>query len=335
MILGVHDYIGHQVKGGIFSDSAAMPENDPRVLSAYYGMIAREFPAESDFAIHLLCGKYGFFRDPVDDVREGLNWAMTTPIIDMNIGVPFASFAADLPRLREEAGENILTDSFSFSDGFGMLDAPLENIVRLNSPVADISMPFDAYLESLTSDRRKKYRRMVSDFEKTPLTFVMSGDGLSEAELDFARINLEKKWAEDWGYALRQSLWAVAVQQFRPQQCLTMRVYDGDKMVFVQTMIVKGKSVVCQSITKDEDSFFSGLAAFTDFKCIEYLCGNPAYAVFDASCRTSLGDPESIGIAKRATVNRDCVKPLLAIGKNFPAETAAMIETTSPLGKEA
>ena len=89
--------------------------------------------------------------------------------------------------------------------------------------------------------------------------------------------------------------------------------------MFLQTMIVKGRRVICQSIAKNEDRFFSGLAAMTDFECIKALCGK--YDVFDPSCRTGIDDPESIGIAKRATVNMNCVKPLLVIGANDIDET--------------
>jgi hypothetical protein len=48
-----------------------------------------------------------------------------------------------------------------------------------------------------------------------------------------------------------------------------------------------------------------------------------------------LTDPESIGVAKRATVNKNCIKPLLAIGANFPEPEKAMIESQTIQGKEA
>ena len=258
---------------------------------------------------------------------------MSTPLVDLCIGVSYAEFLKDLPPLRNEWAEDIIiTDSFSYTDGFG---EACENIVGLHSPVADMKGNFDAYLESLTTERRKKYRRMVTDFEKTPLTFTLSHDVLSAAEISFVQKNLSLKWEDAAGYAFRQTLWAMAVQKIRPEQVLVMRVYDGDALVFIQTMIVKGEAVICQSITKDEDKFYSGLAAMTDFECIKALCDKPQYKIFDASCRTGLTDPESIGIAKRATVNMNRIKPILAIGKNFPQPEAAMIESKMLQGKEA
>lgn len=311
--MGLDDYIAALTRAGVFDENAALPENDPRVILAYQNLVAAEFPGDDVPVIKIFAGRYGFFRDCVDNERVGMNWAMSTPVIDISAGVTFQEFLKDLPSLREQADEAVITDVFSFTDGYGDLQQKIDGIIRMNSPVADITMDFPAYLESLTSERRKKYRRMVSDFEKTPLRFEMSARALDSKEMDFIRLHLEKKWGEDWGYAFRQTLYALAVQQIRPQQNLVMRVYNGETLVFLQTMIVKGSAVYCQSITKNEDEFFSGLAAFTDFKCVEELCGKAPYSVFDPSCRTSLEDPESIGVAKRATVNKNCVKPLLSL----------------------
>lgn len=311
--VGVGDYAAALVKAGVFREDSPLPENDPRVLLEYQKMVSAEFPQDEAPAIKIFAGRYGFFRDCVDNERVGMNWAMSTPIIDMSAGVSFADFVRDLPALMEQADEPLITDVFSFTDGYGDLQQSVIGIIRMNSPVADITMDFPAYLESLTSERRKKFRRMIPDFEQSGLRFEMSERGLDAREVDFVRLHLQKKWGEDWGYAFRQTLYALAVQKVRPQQNLVMRVYKDDLLVFVQTMIVKGTQVYCQSITKNEDEFFSGLAAYTDFKCIEALCGKGPYSVFDPSCRTSLEDPESIGVAKRATVNKNCVKPLLHI----------------------
>ncbi len=330
-ILGFDDYIKNQTLRGILKEDAATPECDPRVLNEYNRLVRAEYPKDEEAGILLLAGKYGFHRDQTDNERAGLNWAMSTPLVDLCIGVSFKEFQKDLPALKEElSGDAIITDTFSFTDGFGEHGGA---IIGLHSPVADITTDFDTYLESLTTERRKKYRRMVTDFEKTPLTFKLSSDAITDAEIKFVRDNLTAKWGDEAGYAFRQTLWAKAVQTIRANQILVMRVYDGDAMVFIQTMIVKNESVICQSITKDEERFYSGLAAMTDFECIKALCGK--YKIFDASCRTGLTDPESIGVAKRATVNKNCIKPLLAIGANFTEPEKAMIESQTIQGKEA
>jgi hypothetical protein len=329
--LTLEDYIRAMEASGIFNANAAAPENDPRVLRAFLKLCRDAYPGEEEPLVDLYAG-YGFFRDTIDFERTGKSWAFATPVIDSCIGVSADQFMIDLPAIRNEAAQNgdvILTDTFSFIDGYGS-NAPSANIICMNSPVAAISSSFADYLDSLTSDRRKKYRRMVQDFETAPLEFHLDNNPLSSSELDWVRSQLEKKWGDEAGYAFRQTLWASAAQSYRPQQSLVMRVTEGGHLVFMQTMIIKNKTVYCQSIVKDENRFYSGLAAFTDFKCVEALCGKRGYEYFDPSCRTSLDDPESIGVAKRATVNHNVIKPLLAIGADLPSDIHACVQ-----GKEA
>jgi len=333
-MMGWKEYIDHQVAQGVFSDNAASVENDPRVIREFLSLLKNENPNEPDVEIDVLANRFGFYFDPADVGRDGANIASSSHLIDVNLNVPYAEFVKALPAIREQRSKPILTDTFSFSDGYGAGGEKHEGLIWLNSPVATLDQPFEPFIESLTSERRKKYRRSINDFEKTNLRFEMSDQGLSENEIDFIRINQKKKWGDEADYAFRQTLWAVAVQRIRPKQALVMRVMDGDKMAFVQTMIVKGEAVYCQSIAKDEENFFSGLAAYTDFECIKALCGKSGYAIFDPSCRCSLEDPESIGIAKRATVNKNCLKPLLAIGK-LPDELQAIIDAGHIQGKEA
>lgn len=310
----VEEYISFASKSGFFDESSPFPENDSRVQLEFLRLCREAFPGEAEPVIDVYAG-YGFYRDTVDYERTGKAFALATPVIDGCIGVSAARLIGDMQALQNavlEAGDVILTDSFSCTDGYDLSRS--ENIIRMNSPVADIAMPFAAYLDSLTSERRKKYRRLVLDFEAHTLDFNLGGDGLTSEEMEMIYSWLGAKWGEEAGYAFRQTLWAKAVQAFRPAQSFVMRVTDKGEPVFFQTMIVKYGHVYCQSIAKNEDKFYSGLAAYTDFKCIEAMCGKPEFHTFDPSCRTSLEDPESIGVAKRATVNRNCVKPLLAIG---------------------
>ncbi len=332
--LGWTDYLAHQVKAGVFAEDAPCPENDPRVWREFLSLVRAENPQEPEAEIAVLAGRYGFYLDAADTGRDGENVAGSTSLIDICNGVSYVDFINDLSTIREQANKMVLTDTFSFKDGYGAGGETHDGLVWLNSPVAAIAQPFETYLESLTTERRKKYRRSAADFEKTNLRFEISAHGVTAKEIDFTRANLQKKWGDDADYALRQTLWAMAVQAVRPAQSLIMRVMDGDRLAFLQTMIVKGRSVYCQSITKDEDNFYNGLAAFTDFECIKALCDRPEYEIFDASCRTSLEDTESIGIAKRATVNRNCVKPLLAFGA-LSEEIAAMVASGAVQGKEA
>jgi hypothetical protein len=77
---------------------------------------------------------------------------------------------------------------------------------------------------------------------------------------------------------------------------------------------------------------YDGIAAYTDFQCVKALCGS-VFTVFDPSCRTGLNDPESIGVAKRATINKNQVKPIFAAGSHLPDDVGAMIAGREIQGK--
>lgn len=333
--LGWNEFIDHQVSKGLLSEDSPSPENDPRVLRAFLALVKNESPQEEEAEIAVLADRYGFFLDKIDSGRDGANFAGLTSIMDFCLGISYDDLVGDLPAIREQAEETLLTDTFSLSDGYGRGGEVHEGLVWVNSPVAAVDTSFEIYLESLTTERRKKYRRSVSDFEKTNLRFALSDESLGKADMEFIRKNLAKKWGEDADYAFRQPLWSLAVQTVRPSQSLVMRVFDGDRLTFIQTMIVKSQTVLCQSIAKDEETFYNGLASFTDFQCVKALCGQNDYAIFDPTCRSALDEPESIGVAKRATVNRNCMKPVLAMGERLPPEIRAMIETGQVQGKEA
>ena len=191
-ILGFDDYIKHQSARGVFKEDAIAPECDPRVLSSYNKYVRNEYPKDIEAPITMFCGKYGFHRDAMDAERAGLAWALSTPLVDACIGVTFDEFNKDLPQLNAQLSSDvIISDTFSFNDGFGSQN---KNIIGMHSPVADITQNFDAYLESLTSERRKKYRRMVTDFEKTPLTFKLSVNVTDISEIKFAFENEKASW---------------------------------------------------------------------------------------------------------------------------------------------
>ena len=313
--------------------AAMFPENNGGVWAAFFAF-ADQFPEMKSIVeteVLLVLGRYAFAPDPFDDTRAGLNWALAGPIIDIPVTVDFAVFQRDLPALQEILPARVVTDSFMFADGYG---APGGNIIGLNSPVAALKPDFAVYLESLTSERRKKFRRADDELAEFALRFEFTQEPLSQSEFDWVVGNLKKRWGEDYLYALMQTLWAMAVAQHYPKQFFTMRVYDRDKLVFLQTLIARGKTMICQSIVKDEESHYNGIAAYTDFRCVKELCGG-GFDFFDPSCRTGLNDPESIGIAKRATVNCDFVKPVLVIGAGLDEELKAWINTKTIQGKPA
>lgn len=316
--LSAAEYIESMAAGGYFAPGKSHFEHDPRIWEAYFALCQEwtGFLPETGVELHL--GKYGFTCEPHDPERRGLNFALCTHLVDPALPVDSRTLFEDLPALRDSilasSTYTMITDTFSLTNGYPEATAPAMG--RIISPVAQLAPKFEAYVEGLSQRRRKNYRRMARDFDDPRFRFDFSNNPLAELEIRFARDQLYSKWGtEDGPYALVQTLWTQACARFRPESCFFMRVYDRDKLVFVQTMLARHGGVYCQSIFKNEGEFYDGIAPYTDFKSIEALCGKD-YKFLDPSCRTSLDDPASIGIAKRATVNADVVKPVLAIGND-------------------
>lgn len=322
-ILPLRDYIELMSKGGYFSESTPYPELDPAAWRNFFAF-RTEYPVLAEIEetqTYLFLEKYGFFFDPQDDERKGMNWNLSTSIIDLALPVTTKEFLQNKSALlqsiaAEDQSPLILTDTFMTLDGYPDESAVAEEgLVMLNSPVAEFYPTFAAYIESLNSVRRKKFRRLEKDYEAKPLRFELSQDPLSAAEMEFVKDNLEKRWGRDYLYALCQTLWSVAVSTQNGRNVWFMRVYDQDRLVFLQSLIGKGDTIYCQSIVKDEESHYDGIAAYTDFECIRALNGK-GFRFFDPSCRTGLEDPESIGIAKRATINKNRIKPVFIAGRD-------------------
>lgn len=318
---------------GLFSDKAANAEHDALVWRHFFKLCSERVPFQLEEAVSLHLGKYGFCPDPDDD-RQGLNFALVMPMIDPVIPVTQAEFLQDASALNESISSHfehsVICDTFAFLDGFG---GAMPHIIQINSPVATFDKYYAAYHESLSSKRRKRYRQVAPNFDSADFRFSLTPELLSATELDFAATMLERKWGEDWPYAFAQLLWPQACAHVRPGSALFMRVYDKDVLVFVQTLLVRGNGVYCQSIFKNEDLFYDGIAPYTDFKCIEALCGM-GLQFLDPSCRSSLDDPASIGVAKRATVNANRLKPILAMGRNLPENVVAILGAGVPVGDE-
>lgn len=332
-IITREEYIDRMTRAGLFSNGADNAEHDPRVWAHFFEASAALIPSQTEEEISLHLDKYAFCAK-LDEWREGVNWALVTPIVDPLLPVAAAEFEADLPALAESferTGFCAVTDTFGFLDGFGH---SMPYTIRLHSPVAEPKENFAAYLESLNSKRRKRYRQVAENFVSPSIRFELTEDPLTDAEIDFAAANLLRRWEDDWAYAIAQTLWSNACARVRPGSVLFMRVHDGETLLFVQTLLKRAGGVYCQSIFKNEDAFFDGIAPYTDFKCVEALCGSNQ-GFLDPSCRASLDDPPSIGIAKRATVNADKTKPILAIGNNLSENTRAALSAGVPLGDEA
>lgn len=309
--VSMKDYIARMQAKGLFADDAPFAEHSPAILDSFFtAMRAYDYDGYN-LPVTIAADRYGFFRDALDDERIGLNWALSTWMVDVTVPATHAEFMRDLPALRAALGDAaVMTDTFAFTDGY--IDTP--DLPALNSPVAAFGADYNAYVEGLSQERRKKYRRFAKDFEGYALDFSLTPAPLTAAELSFGWDQLFARWGDYSAlFAFAQTLWAQSVATARPDDALFMRVSDKGRLVFVQTVLRRRGGWVTQSIFKDNEAQYDGIAAYTDFKTIEALCAKgPSF--LDPSCRTGFEDPESIGIAKRATVNKDVIKPVFLSG---------------------
>jgi hypothetical protein len=336
MRLSYAEHLDHMRRLGLFSDEAAQPEHHLGVLATYRALRLAWTADSSDEEILVFAERYAFSLATLDDARAGLNWALTTPIVDPCIPATRAQFARDLPQIAREAhevGYTLLTDTFCALDGYP--DAPDEHLLAVHSPIAATHDDTASYMASLTSHRRKKLRRLDHDFEPARYRFELSSRGLTDAELSFAAEQLTRRWGSaDADYALIQTLWTHAVSQVMPERALFARLFERDRLRFVQTMIRRDETLYAQSIFKDEDEPPDGVAAFIDASVARALCGGPIKRL-DPSCRATWEESGQIGVAKRASVNTDQLKPLLATGPALPDDALDALRTRAITGSPA
>jgi hypothetical protein len=332
----LRDYLARMKDKNLFSDNAAFPEHNTTILADFFARLAPYNYDALSAPVTVALDKYALWFDPMDTQRVGKNWALSTSMVDFTLPVTRAEFFTDRDALSAElADEKIMTDTFAFLDGYLLPSETALPLSALNSPVATFGTNFEDYVEGLSQERRKKYRRFVKDFDEYGVTFSLSDTSLNQTEIDFAYTNLASKWGPDGAlFAYSQTLWAQSIAVVMPGTALFMRVTDNDKLVFVQTILRRHGGYYAQSIFKDQESFYDGIAPYTDFKTIEALCAKgPSF--FDPSCRTGLEDPESIGIAKRATVNKDVIKPVFLAGHALPVPFIDYATTATLHGKAA
>jgi hypothetical protein len=203
-----------------------------------------------------------------------------------------------------------------------------EKFLWINSPRARIHDKFESYVEGLSAPRRKQLRRLFRTYDEDPaFRFDFSNRCPDNAELDWVIEHTNKRWGEEWNYALVQSLWPIAVASVMPDRARFMRVYNQDKLAFINSYIVRDEFLLSQATCRNEDLFFSGLGVMIDFKTIETLSGNAeGIRHLDPTCRVSAEEySESIVIAKREVVNEDHAKPLMLAGYNLPEIEGAPI----------
>ena len=314
MRLSAPEYISFMKSRGLFSETPAVPEWNTRFWDMYFGLYKTYIGDPA--AIECVVSENGaaFYRDPLAG-REDYNWALLGPVSHPPVPFTAAALAAMAGEIAaafaDDAQALIQTDTFAFQND--AVPGSLHFIIA-NSPQAAILHDFAAYAESLRPERRKQLRRLYRTYNDDPaFRFTLSLDGPTHAELDFIIAQTQARWGEDASYALPQALWSAAAAMVLPPSARFMRIYAGDRLVFFNSYLLRGDTIISQSTTRDEDNFFSGLGTMVDFKTIEILCGSDI-RFLDPTCRTCLEDTESIGVAKREVVNRDRKRPMLRIG---------------------
>jgi hypothetical protein len=330
------EYLERMERAGRFSADAPVPEHNVRVWRRYWSLRGQWLGAPPPEPVLLFEGLLGFSLDPLDAERDGWNWALTTPIVDPCIPITEEAFVRALPRLQEALeGEDVtvLTDTFCLTDGYPRAPAP--HLLAVQSPVAQLRADQGSYLATLSRRRRQNQRRLLRRFGGSEHRLELGPRPLSDHELSAAARNLEARWGQaDAPYALLQTLWAQAVALEMPERALVARLYLRDRLVFVQTMIVRGTRVLAQSIFKEEEAGLDGVGPHVDLAVAGALCGGPSQ-VFDPSSRATWIESGDIWIAKRATINAEQIKPLLAVGPRLPATAASALRAGQVAGLRA
>lgn len=321
MILSPYEYISHMERLGLFSAEACVPDQNTGVWKVYLDMYQSLIGGVQDIQIIATPGGLGFYKDPLDG-RDIYTWALLGPISH-----PILPFSP--AELIERAGT--ILDGFAragiaepavITETFELSKAPdngLENhFLWINSPRARIHDVFDEYVKSLASSRRKWMRELFQSFDGGDFRFELTTQRPDTRETDFMVKSLHKRWGDDMAYALVQSLWPMAVSTVMPERARFMRVYHQGTLAFLNAFILRDEVIISQATCKNEELFFSGLGVMIDFKAVQLL-GGSGLRHLDPTCRTSIEDPETIGVAKRKVVNENARKPVLLAGYRLPA----------------
>lgn len=186
----------------------------------------------------------------------------------------------------------------------------------VHSPVVDLAHDtFDSYLASLTSKRRYKVKKAVSDARHT---LIVTGS-LSDADIDRVFSFLSARWQEP-------ELIDFALFNFLPTLCcnrsLFARLYVGDKLLALGYFTCQLDTYVFQgiAINPELDSQDVGISLLSNF--ILHLiqtqhCGADGTRVryLDVTAMTQM-ENSSVDTYKRHVVNQNLLLPFLTAVPN-------------------
>ena len=329
MIIDGHEYILIMGKENNFSNSHVIPDLNSRFWTSYY----QELKALTHFnlkdkEVHYASCGLGFSKGDFDVDNPGLKLALYEAV--SHPCLPFkndAVFLQSLEKAKDEIAEicrhqnhPIISETFHlFEDN----DEKSHALIWMSSPVAEIKQSFLHYIEALSADRRKQARRLMRQYdENDAYSFDFSATPLTTSEIDFIIENSLKRWGrKEQNYALAQTLWAHVASQTIPGSAYFMRVYEGNTLLLIASYIMRGSTLTSQATCRNEDHLKSGLGTMVDFKTISILHDKKLASILDPTCRTSLNDPENIGVAKREVVNKDMLRPMICLTLQNSSDT--------------
>lgn len=324
-LVSPHELFAELERRGLACAGARVPEHDTEVWRTYLGLYASLVGDPRDIAIVLTPEGLGFYRDPLDE-QDAYVWAPMGAVCCPTLPLPPARLVSAMERALEAFAAVGIAEPTIVTEGFEMLGPPDPSLddrfVWIESPRANFSDGFDAYLRSLPMKRRQQLRRLLERYtEAAGFTFELSDRGPDASELEFITENLERRWGpDDAPFALVQSLWAAAIARASPRHALFMRVRHHGTLAFLNGFVVKGSTAISQCTCKNEALELDGLGTLVDLAVIRALCqGSSEIRRLDPTCRLSLFDPPSIEIAKRKVVNEDARRPLVLAGYRLPA----------------
>lgn len=306
------EYVDRMEALGLYAPEAPLPELSSSVWRAYLGHYERLVAPTSSQEIVWAGEGFGFHRDPLNDT-EAYSFALLGPISHPVLPFGWADFMARVAPALTSLNETFVSDTFQC-----LGDAPERDprLLWLTSPRARLFDTFPDYVQSLTRKHRQRMRALFERYDADPeLAWELSARGPTSVEMTWVQQNLHAKWGDEAPYALAQTLWPLAVSEVSPQNALFMRVYHGGQLAFLNAYLVRGDTITSQATCRNMSMFLDGLGVLIDFQTIKLLSGNRAgLRYLDPTCRATLSDPASIGVAKRVVTNEDLLRPILLAG---------------------
>lgn len=311
-------YLAHLHARGELSERALVPEQNVAVWRAYLPLYAELAGPPERLEVLATAAGPGFYRDPLNETGAW-EWALLGPISHARLPWTAAQVIRAAEELAERGAGRVRTDTF----GLAAPPSPEEAraFLWLNSPRARLPGDFDAYVASLSHDRRKELRAQLRRFDALPaLSLEISARPPDADEVAFLTRQSRQRWGDDAPYALVQWAWPMAVARALPEAVRFARARWSGALVLMAAYVLRGEEAICQATCRQDLEEAPGLGGFIDAHFIRTLCAEGApVRVLDPTVRTGLEDTPGIWVSKRRWVNEDHAWPTLIVDPEEPA----------------